>query len=123
MKHSETHSECEMEEAYTALYQEFLRLQLLCLKQAEMLQHLTEALRRQQGTFTSRTLMVANINMDLLSFSTRSLRLIHRDHTSLIRTDRQRPHLLQLDCYTEAMPPSLRLIHRRHASLIRTGRH
>ncbi|TSU50015.1 TRAF family member-associated NF-kappa-B activator [Bagarius yarrelli] len=37
-----------MEEAYTALYQEFLRLQLLCLKQAEMLQHLTEALRRQQ---------------------------------------------------------------------------
>ncbi|XP_053509000.1 uncharacterized protein zgc:113184 isoform X1 [Ictalurus furcatus] len=38
-----------MEEAYTALYQEFLRLQLLCLKQAEMLQHLTEALRRQQG--------------------------------------------------------------------------
>ncbi|XP_060766750.1 uncharacterized protein zgc:113184 isoform X2 [Neoarius graeffei] len=38
-----------MEEAYTALYQEFLRLQLLCLKQAKMLQHLTEALRRQQG--------------------------------------------------------------------------
>ncbi|KAI5622922.1 hypothetical protein C0J50_17429 [Silurus asotus] len=38
-----------MEEAYTALYQEFLRLQLLCLKQAEMLRHLTEALRRQQG--------------------------------------------------------------------------
>ncbi|XP_027024595.2 uncharacterized protein zgc:113184 [Tachysurus fulvidraco] len=38
-----------MEEAYTALYQEFLRLQIICLKQAEMLQHLTEALRRQQG--------------------------------------------------------------------------
>ncbi|KAG9260385.1 hypothetical protein AMEX_G26635 [Astyanax mexicanus] len=38
-----------MEEAYTALYQEFLRLQSLCLKQAAMLQHLTEALRRQQG--------------------------------------------------------------------------
>ncbi|XP_053083194.1 uncharacterized protein zgc:113184 isoform X1 [Pangasianodon hypophthalmus] len=38
-----------MEEAYTALYQEFLRLQLLCLKQAEMLQHLTEALRKHQG--------------------------------------------------------------------------
>ncbi|XP_036415823.1 uncharacterized protein zgc:113184 isoform X2 [Colossoma macropomum] len=38
-----------MEEAYTALYQEFLRLQALCLKQAEMLQRLTEALRRQQG--------------------------------------------------------------------------
>ncbi|XP_066528683.1 uncharacterized protein zgc:113184 isoform X1 [Hoplias malabaricus] len=38
-----------MEEAYTALYQEFLRLQALCLKQAAMLQHLTEALRRQQG--------------------------------------------------------------------------
>ncbi|XP_076861060.1 uncharacterized protein LOC143514111 isoform X2 [Brachyhypopomus gauderio] len=39
-----------MEEAYTALYQEFLRLQSLCLKQAAMLQHLTEALRRQQGS-------------------------------------------------------------------------
>ncbi|XP_026883776.1 uncharacterized protein zgc:113184 isoform X2 [Electrophorus electricus] len=38
-----------MEEAYTALYQEFLRLQSLCLKQAAMLRHLTEALRRQQG--------------------------------------------------------------------------
>ncbi|XP_062842678.1 uncharacterized protein zgc:113184 [Trichomycterus rosablanca] len=38
-----------MEDAYTALYQEFLRLQFLCLKQAAMLQHLTEALRRQQG--------------------------------------------------------------------------
>ncbi|KAL7837554.1 hypothetical protein SRHO_G00272650 [Serrasalmus rhombeus] len=38
-----------MEEAYTALYQEFLRLQALCLKQADMLQRLTEALRRQQG--------------------------------------------------------------------------
>lgn len=38
-----------MEEAYTALYQQFLRLQSLCLKQAAMLQHLTEVLRRQQG--------------------------------------------------------------------------
>ncbi|KAL7843095.1 hypothetical protein AOLI_G00246070 [Acnodon oligacanthus] len=38
-----------MEEAYTALYQEFLRLQALCLKQADMLQRLTQALRRQQG--------------------------------------------------------------------------
>lgn len=55
MNDSETHSEREMEEAYTALYQEFLRLQLLCLKQAKMLQHLTEALRRQQGAFTSTT--------------------------------------------------------------------
>lgn len=38
-----------MEEAYTALYQEFLRLQLLCMKQAAMLQHLTQLLRQQQG--------------------------------------------------------------------------
>ncbi|KAI4895478.1 hypothetical protein NFI96_002134 [Prochilodus magdalenae] len=38
-----------MEEAYTALYQEFLRLQSLCLKQAAMLQHLTATLRRHQG--------------------------------------------------------------------------
>lgn len=45
-----------MEEAYTALYQEFLRLQLLCLKQAEMLRQLTEVLRRQQGMFPPRTL-------------------------------------------------------------------
>lgn len=56
MKPSETHSECEMEEAYTALYQEFLRLQLLCLKQAEMLQQLIEALRKQQGTLTPSSL-------------------------------------------------------------------
>ncbi|XP_072522546.1 uncharacterized protein [Salminus brasiliensis] len=38
-----------MEDAYTALYQEFLCLQSLCKKQAAMLQKLTEALRRQQG--------------------------------------------------------------------------
>ncbi|XP_030634093.1 TRAF family member-associated NF-kappa-B activator [Chanos chanos] len=38
-----------MEEAYTALYQEFLRLRSLCLKQAAMLQHLTETLKKQQG--------------------------------------------------------------------------
>lgn len=38
-----------MEEAYTALYQEFLRLRSICLKQATMLQHLTEALNNKQG--------------------------------------------------------------------------
>ncbi|CAM4733072.1 unnamed protein product [Leuciscus chuanchicus] len=37
-----------MEEAYTALYQEFVRLQSLCLKQAAMLQHLSDTVQRQQ---------------------------------------------------------------------------
>ncbi|XP_051528350.1 uncharacterized protein zgc:113184 [Myxocyprinus asiaticus] len=38
-----------MEEAYAALYQEFLRLQSLCLKQAAMLHHLSDTVQRQQG--------------------------------------------------------------------------
>ncbi|XP_076124524.1 uncharacterized protein LOC143104365 isoform X2 [Alosa pseudoharengus] len=38
-----------MEDAYTALYQEFLRLRSICFKQAAMLQHLTEVLNNQQG--------------------------------------------------------------------------
>ncbi|NP_001018552.1 uncharacterized protein isoform X1 [Danio rerio] len=42
-----------MEEAYAALYQEFVRLQSICLKQAAMLQHLSEALQRQQGSATA----------------------------------------------------------------------
>lgn len=44
-----------MEEAYAALYQEFVRLQSLCLKQAAMLQHLSDALQRQQGSATAST--------------------------------------------------------------------
>uniref|UniRef100_A0A673BWY0 Uncharacterized protein n=1 Tax=Sphaeramia orbicularis TaxID=375764 RepID=A0A673BWY0_9TELE len=38
-----------MEEAYTQLYQEFLRLRSLCLKQAALLHQLTTALQKQQG--------------------------------------------------------------------------
>ncbi|XP_046882141.1 uncharacterized protein zgc:113184 isoform X2 [Hypomesus transpacificus] len=38
-----------MEGAYTVLYQEFLRLRSLCLKQAALLQQLTEALKRQES--------------------------------------------------------------------------
>ncbi|XP_047203989.1 uncharacterized protein zgc:113184 [Girardinichthys multiradiatus] len=38
-----------MEEAYTELYQQFLRLRSLCLKQAALLHQLTTALQKQQG--------------------------------------------------------------------------
>ncbi|XP_040014898.1 uncharacterized protein zgc:113184 isoform X2 [Xiphias gladius] len=38
-----------MEEAYSELYQEFLRLRSLCLRQAALLHQLTTALRKQQG--------------------------------------------------------------------------
>uniref|UniRef100_A0A3Q3VRC2 TRAF family member-associated NFKB activator n=1 Tax=Mola mola TaxID=94237 RepID=A0A3Q3VRC2_MOLML len=38
-----------MEEAYSELYQQFLRLRALCLKQAALLQQLMTALHRQQG--------------------------------------------------------------------------
>lgn len=38
-----------MEEAYTQLYQEFLRLRSLCLRQAALLHQLTTALQKQQG--------------------------------------------------------------------------
>ncbi|XP_067287978.1 uncharacterized protein zgc:113184 isoform X1 [Pseudorasbora parva] len=44
-----------MEEAYAALYQEFVRLQSLCLKQAAMLQHLSNTVQRQQGLATAPT--------------------------------------------------------------------
>ncbi|XP_036388112.1 uncharacterized protein zgc:113184 isoform X2 [Megalops cyprinoides] len=37
-----------MEQAYSDLYREFLRLQSLCLKQAALLHQLTETLKRQQ---------------------------------------------------------------------------
>ncbi|XP_056323799.1 uncharacterized protein zgc:113184 [Danio aesculapii] len=49
-----------MEEAYAALYQEFMRLQSLCLKQAAMLQHLSDALQRQQGSATASTRNLVN---------------------------------------------------------------
>lgn len=39
----------EMEEAYNELYQQFLGLRSLCLKQAALLQQLTTALKKQQG--------------------------------------------------------------------------
>lgn len=39
----------EMEEAYRELYQEFIRLRSLCLRQAAMLHQLTTALQKQQG--------------------------------------------------------------------------
>uniref|UniRef100_A0A8C6V5U4 Uncharacterized protein n=1 Tax=Neogobius melanostomus TaxID=47308 RepID=A0A8C6V5U4_9GOBI len=39
-----------MEEAYAQLYQEFVRLRTLCLRQASLLQQLTSALKQQQGT-------------------------------------------------------------------------
>ncbi|XP_041747630.1 uncharacterized protein zgc:113184 isoform X2 [Coregonus clupeaformis] len=38
-----------MEKAYAELYREFLQLRSLCLKQAALLQQLTQTLRRQQG--------------------------------------------------------------------------
>ncbi|KAM9361657.1 uncharacterized protein ABDE67_022714 [Symphorus nematophorus] len=38
-----------MEEAYSELYQEFLRLRSLCLRQAALLHQLTSALQKQQG--------------------------------------------------------------------------
>ncbi|XP_068576672.1 uncharacterized protein zgc:113184 [Cebidichthys violaceus] len=38
-----------MEEAYSELYQQFLRLRSLCLKQAALLHQLTTALQKQQG--------------------------------------------------------------------------
>lgn len=38
-----------MEEAYSELYQEFLRLRALCLRQAALLHQLTKALQKQQG--------------------------------------------------------------------------
>lgn len=41
-----------MEEAYNQLYQEFLRLRSLCLKQAALLRQLTTGPQSQQGPFT-----------------------------------------------------------------------
>ncbi|KAL2091029.1 hypothetical protein ACEWY4_013292 [Coilia grayii] len=38
-----------MEDAYVALYQEFLRLRSICQRQGALLQHLTEALNTRQG--------------------------------------------------------------------------
>ncbi|XP_028430989.1 uncharacterized protein zgc:113184 isoform X2 [Perca flavescens] len=38
-----------MEEAYSELYQQFLCLRSLCLRQAALLHHLTTALKQQQG--------------------------------------------------------------------------
>lgn len=41
----------EMEEAYNELYQEFLGLRSLCLRQAALLHKLTAALQKQQGPY------------------------------------------------------------------------
>lgn len=44
---------CEMEEAYSELYQEFVRLRSLCLRQAALLHQLTTALQKNQGPYQS----------------------------------------------------------------------
>lgn len=49
-----------MEEAYAALYQEFVRLQTLCLKQAAMLKHLSDTVQQQQGQMTQINFSVLN---------------------------------------------------------------
>lgn len=50
-----------MEEAYAALYQEFVRLQSLCLKQAAIIQHLSDTIQRQQGQKTQITSCIINV--------------------------------------------------------------
>ncbi|XP_014876981.1 uncharacterized protein LOC106939184 [Poecilia latipinna] len=42
-----------MEDAYSELYQQFLRLRSLCLRQASLLHRLTTALQKQQGVSVS----------------------------------------------------------------------
>lgn len=46
-----------MEEAYSELYQQFLRLKSLCLRQAALLHQLTIALQKQGGALPDRELM------------------------------------------------------------------
>ncbi|XP_067243608.1 uncharacterized protein zgc:113184 isoform X2 [Chanodichthys erythropterus] len=59
-----------MEEAYAALYQEFVRLQSLCLKQAAMLKHLSDTVQRQQAahdlSHIDRGLDKLHLNLDML---------------------------------------------------------
>ncbi|KAM9860098.1 TRAF family member-associated NF-kappa-B activator [Aulostomus maculatus] len=50
-----------MEEAYAELYQEFLQLRSLCLRQAALLHQLTKALHKQQGA--------AIVNGEIRNFS------------------------------------------------------
>lgn len=40
-----------MEEAYSELYQQFLQLRSLCLRQAALLHQLTTALQKKQGSY------------------------------------------------------------------------
>uniref|UniRef100_A0A671PSI5 Uncharacterized LOC107683652 n=1 Tax=Sinocyclocheilus anshuiensis TaxID=1608454 RepID=A0A671PSI5_9TELE len=55
-----------MEEAYAALYQEFVRLQSLCLKQAAIIQHLSDTIQRQQGLATAPTRNFENFLLCIL---------------------------------------------------------
>lgn len=61
-----------MEEAYNELYQQFLRLRSLCLKQAALLHQLTTALQKQQGLHMKQTtaLFTQLISHDALNTQT-----------------------------------------------------
>lgn len=52
-----------MEEAYSELYQQYLRLRTLCLKQAALLNQLTAALQKQQGAHPNNC--YTNVNCDV----------------------------------------------------------
>lgn len=54
-----------MEEAYSELYQQFLRLRSLCLRQAALLHQLTTALQKQQGHYTTTDILML-INMPVM---------------------------------------------------------
>lgn len=60
-----------MEEAYSELYQQFLRLRSLCLRQAALLHQLATALQKQQGLYESYCHFNAykNASYDLLNTS------------------------------------------------------
>ncbi|XP_062401274.1 uncharacterized protein zgc:113184 isoform X2 [Sardina pilchardus] len=70
-----------MEDAYTTLYQEFLRLRSICLKQAAMLQHLTGALHQQGHNGDSDNLASMSVPCsqdDLINFCSDAQLLLRR---------------------------------------------
>lgn len=74
-----------MEKAYRELYQEFLRLRSLCLKQAAMLHQLTTALQKQKGVIVTNGELSDMVSIPV-QCTQKSPVLVHEEHESLPAT-------------------------------------
>lgn len=82
-----------MEEAYSELYQQFLQLRSLCLKQAALLHHLAKALQEQKRHDGDIPVLLVMMFAILLTTETRCLQIPPRKFLSIDRKSLGHPRV------------------------------